>query len=84
LRLAFFLFWGTFLAAMLYAASSPRFAEEILGKGQMQKLEAMYSTERGGDVNEASEMFGFYVFNNPSVGLLCFASGLFFGVGDCS
>lgn len=82
LRLAFFLFWGVFLAAMVYGATSPKFAEEIAGKEQLRAVESEYSKEIGGaDINESSGTFGFYVFHNAGIGLKCFAAGLLFGIG---
>jgi uncharacterized membrane protein SpoIIM required for sporulation len=81
LRLAFCLFWGVFLAAMVYGATSPQFAEEIVGKEQLNEMEKMYDRELSGrDINESGGMFGFYVLHNAGIGLKCFAAGLLFGV----
>ena len=82
LRLAFVVFWGLFLASAGWAYTSPRFAEQVLGKEMLLDLAKMYNDPidgRGSDAN--SHMAGFYVWNNPSIGLQCFAAGLLFGVG---
>ena len=89
LRVAFFLFWGMFLAAMVLAFVSTEFAERAVGAEHLRQLEAMYSepiSSRGSGgassfLNERSGMAGFYVFNNAGIGLRTFALGLLFGLG---
>jgi uncharacterized membrane protein SpoIIM required for sporulation len=82
LRLAFVLFWGIFLASMGLAYSSPKYTEEVLGKDAISGLETMYAEPmRGRDPQQSSKMTGFYTWNNTSIGLKCFASGLILGVG---
>lgn len=88
LRIAFFLFWGMFLAAMGLANISPDFAERAVGADHLRQLEAMYAepvwaqgTNTQSFFNQRSGMAGFYVFNNAGIGLRTFALGLLFGVG---
>jgi len=82
LRLAFVLFWGTFLAAALMSAQSRNFTEQILGKDQITQLQSMYSEPLAGrPSSERAAMVGFYVYNNAGIGLRCFAYGVLFGVG---
>lgn len=83
LRLAFFVFWGVFLASMANAYLSPgRFAEQMVGKQMLQAMEEMYEKPLDGrDPNASGMMAGFYVQHNASIGLQCFAAGLLFGVG---
>jgi len=85
LWLAMGIFWGVFLLSAAMAYSTPGFAERVLGKDQMVMLEEHYSkpVERGltEGGNLGSGMAGFYIFNNVSVGLRCFAFGLLLGIG---
>ena len=85
LWLAAGIFWGLFLLTAVLAFVTPDFAERVLTKEQMMALEDMYSkpVERslvdGG--TQGSFMGGFYIYNNCSIGLQCFAFGLFLGIG---
>ena len=82
LRLAFFIFWGIFLASFAMAHDSPRFAAEILTEPMMSHLEDSFSQpvyEAGG--GPRGFMAGFYIFHNAGIGLRCFAFGILFGVG---
>lgn len=81
-RLAFVLFWGTFLATMLSGYLSPKFTEEMIGRPMMTMMEEMYDKPIAGRNMDASvAMSGFYVQHNSSIGLQCFAAGLVLGVG---
>ena len=85
LWLAAGVFWGVFLLAGLMACSTPGFAEQVLGKELMTRLEDSFAKPvargmfEGG--NAGSGMAGFYVFHNVSIGLQCFAFGLLLGIG---
>ncbi len=83
LRLAFTVFWGVFLAAMVNAYLSPnRFAEAVVGKPMLQQMDEMYEKPLAGrDPNVNALMAGFYVQHNASIGLKCFAAGLLCGIG---
>lgn len=82
LWLAFCIFWGVFLLSGMLCFVRPEFAQHVVGKEQLTKIEEMYSQPvdrenpafRGG-------MMGFYIANNAGIGLRCFAMGLVFGVG---
>ncbi|HVX09846.1 MAG TPA: stage II sporulation protein M [Pirellulales bacterium] len=81
-RLAFALFWGTFLATMASGYLSPKFTEEMVGRPTMQAMEEMYDhSHEGRDLNASIAMSGFYVQHNSSIGLQCFSAGLVLGVG---
>jgi uncharacterized membrane protein SpoIIM required for sporulation len=81
-RLAFAVFWGTFLAAMVSSYLSPKFSEEVVGKPAMRAMEEMYDQPIDGrDIGTSVAMSGFYVQHNSSIGLQCFAAGLVLGVG---
>ena len=89
LRLAFCTFWGMFLLSAGLAYSRPGFAERVAGKEFVSTVEEMHSQPPTGgprtrpappaDLSQA--MVGFYIRNNTSIGLRCFAFGLLFGVG---
>ena len=82
LWLAFVVFWGVFGLSLLLSYSSRPFTEEIVGEAMMAQLQEMYSGpifER--DTGGGGLMAGFYVLNNASIGLQCFAGGLLLGIG---
>jgi len=65
----------------------PEFVFSILPPDSVSSMEAMYDPqaehigrERGSDSD--SLMFGFYIFNNTSIGFRTFATGLIFGIGS--
>jgi uncharacterized membrane protein SpoIIM required for sporulation len=80
LRLAFCIFWGVFLLAMLMAYTSPPFARQVLGSIFLEKLEEDFSKSV---VNPGfgSAKAAFYIMHNTGIGLKCFAFGLLFGIG---
>lgn len=87
LRVAFFVFWGGFLLAMFLSSKYtpvPSFAETVLTRDGMVGLEDRYSDNIGGS-GQASGMeglmMGYYISNNTTIGLRCFAMGLVFGIG---
>ena len=88
LRLAFCIFWGVFLLSAFLSYSQSGYAERLAGKEFISMVEEMHSQPaqgrravmppRGG---LAEGMVGFYIFNNTTIGLRCFAFGLLLGVG---
>lgn len=82
LRLAFVLFWGIFLAAMLRAYTTPGFIEEVLDKETISGLEDMYAEPVPYDINERAAMQGLYIQHNATIGIRCFAFGVcLLGIG---
>lgn len=82
LRLAFFIFYGAFIAAMLLGRADGEFAEQVLGKDQLTLLEEMHADSISGtSANQSGMMVGFYQSHNTGIGLQCFAAGLLLGVG---
>jgi uncharacterized membrane protein SpoIIM required for sporulation len=82
LRLALLLFWGVFGLSGMLAHADRRFAEQVVSKDMLLRLESDFSTPihgRRGD--QSAAMCGFYIFHNTTIGLRCFAFGLVFGVG---
>lgn len=82
LRLAFVIFWGVFLLSATMAYGSAEYAERILGRPMMLKLEEDFSQPLSGRPADVSgAMVGLYIFSNTTIGLQCFAFGLIFGIG---
>jgi len=84
LRLAFAIFWGIFLLSMGLAYYSPQYTERVIGRDMITTLEDSFSEQIGTRPEHTTmqgAMFGFYIFNNPGIGLRCFAFGLLFGFG---
>ena len=82
LRLAFFIFWGVFLMSAMMAYTSPEYAEAVIKKPFMMKLEEDFSKPISDNPAQArAGMVGFYIFNNAGIGLRCFVFGLVLGIG---
>jgi uncharacterized membrane protein SpoIIM required for sporulation len=87
LRLAALAFWGGFLLCALLAAGRPGFADKVLGEPFIGQMDAMYAEpidaeRKDGASRNDTLMAGFYIQHNTSIGLQCFAWGLFFGLGS--
>ena len=73
-------FWGLFLIAAFLAYENtlwPGFAEKVVGEKSLESYTEMYSGFNGRGFAGNSEMFGFYVNHNASIGLKCFVTMLF-------
>ncbi|MGC4001665.1 MAG: stage II sporulation protein M [Pirellulales bacterium] len=82
LRLAFLLFWGLFILAMIIARNSTEFSEKLLGQDQLDSMRSNFSQPLDGrGFDGDSIMFGFYIMHNAGIGLECFAWGLLYGIG---
>ncbi len=87
LRLSAAVFWGMFLVCGLLAAGRADFAPKIAGEAMLDTMDEMYShpieantrAEVGGRGALAT---GFYIQHNASIGLKCYAWGLFLGIGS--
>ena len=80
------LFWGPFLAMIAAASYEERWIFAVLGDEEMRQLDGMYGQdspleflreEFGSDFM----MFGFYIYNNVSIGLRMIAAGALAAVG---
>lgn len=82
--IAFLVFWGLFGGAFLAGFTRDDFAEAIVGAETLEQIEDMYAQpmETGVLDDSRAAMTGFYLFNNAGIGLRCFASGIFLGVGS--
>jgi len=85
LRLAFAFFFAPFLVSLVLIWARPEFAEAILGRPLMGRLEAMYGDLGAGrDLATNAAMSSFYVWNNVTVAIQCFAMGVFLGLGSAA
>lgn len=85
LRVAMLIFWGVFLLAAAQAYFHRGFADFVVGKEFLTKIEQDFSEPLESNVHinadERSGMAGFYIQHNGSIGLSCFGLGLLLGVG---
>ena len=89
LRLAALVFYGSFLICALLGAGRPEFASRVIGEAFLEQMDTMYAEPFGsrsdkddGPVRNDTMMTGFYIQHNTTIGLQCFAWGLFFGLGS--
>jgi uncharacterized membrane protein SpoIIM required for sporulation len=79
-QIAFVLFWGIFILAMILAANdslAPDFALRILKDDGIHTLETNFEKPIAGrDPRADAIMAGFYIQHNTSIGLRCFVGGL--------
>ena len=76
-------FWGIALAVGVLVWYEPHWAYSFMPPPQLQDVQKMYQPDRfqngRGDEGDMM-MFGFYVWNNVSIGFRTFAGGLFGGI----
>ncbi len=79
------LFYGPFFGMIAAIAYKPTLAYSVISPSQASQYEEMYSDASREQSDRGSEddvlMFGFYIFNNISIGFKTFASGALFGLG---
>jgi uncharacterized membrane protein SpoIIM required for sporulation len=71
-------FWILFVVfcALVQSDSVEGLADTVVGSGQLQQVEMMYSEGVERSWGENLAMAGFYVRNNTGIGLMCFALGV--------
>lgn len=82
--LAALLFVGAYGAMFLWLQWQPEWGYHVLGPQMAQEVETMYAepSVRPPEATDSDvKMFGFYIYNNVSIALRTFASGLLAGVG---
>lgn len=84
LALALLAFWGVALAVGLLVWLQPHWAYSFVSASQLSEYQNMYQpgkihVGRGGDEGDVM-MFGFYIWNNVSIGFRTFAGGIFGGI----
>lgn len=78
-HLAFFIWLSLSVVASYLAYDDtiwPGFAEQIMGLGQIQQMEASFGSYDTRSWGENVFMAGYYIRNNAGIGLQCFASGV--------
>ena len=85
---AHLLFYGPLFLCLFLTWLHPDFLDNIAGRGSGQAIGDAYSDMAELQANGASRpwgqnwmMFGFYIFNNISIGFQSFVGGLVFGLG---
>jgi uncharacterized membrane protein SpoIIM required for sporulation len=87
LRLSAVVFVVSFMIFGLLAAAQPDYARRIVGDQALEQVDQMYSRPIGSPSDDGlgrddTTMAGFYIQNNTSIGLQCFAWGILFGIGS--
>jgi len=85
--LASLLFYVPLLSLLAVIQHQPSLIYSVMSEGQISNLESMYdpSSKRLGTDRDADSdvmMFGFYIYNNISIGFKTFATGILFGLGS--
>ncbi len=87
--LSFALFYIPLAGAGLAAYQNPTLLYSLMEEGKVASMESMYHPESGRfgrTEKQRSEsdfqMFGYYIFNNISIGFRTFAGGMVFGLGS--
>ena len=86
--LAALLFFGPFFIFLILCAYNPDITDLIVGSEQRRSMETMYDPSQrayrpeGHEDSSAFQMFGFYIYNNVSIGFRMFAGGILFGIGS--
>jgi len=85
LWLAALLLTGSTLLMFALTRHWPDLVHSVFSPGQLEQFESMYAPDSplndGRGHQDDMQMFGFYIFNNISIGFRTFASGLLAGVG---
>ncbi len=81
------LFYGLTGLSFAYSRLNPGMLESFLGTAAMDDLREMYDPEgetplRPRGVESDADMFGFYIYNNISIGFRTFAGGILAGIGS--
>jgi len=79
------LFYLPLVILMVLLQYQPDYIYMLMEPESIANIEAMYQPERhrlGRSSGEDWYMFGYYIMNNISIGLRCFASGLLVGIGS--
>ncbi len=85
--LAGVLFYAPLFGLLVAVQIQPSLVYSIMSESQVSNMETMYdpSAERLGTDRQADSdlmMFGFYIYNNISIGFKTFATGILWGLGS--
>jgi uncharacterized membrane protein SpoIIM required for sporulation len=81
------LFYAPAIGMAVAIQLEPDIIYSVMGPGEVSMMEEMYDPEnrslgRERDSDSDLTMFGFYIYNNISIGFQTFAGGLLFGLGS--
>jgi len=82
------LFFGPFFIFMALCSWNTDMTDLILGSSERRAMESMYDPSatsirpEGHKDSSSFLMFGYYVYNNVSIGFRMYAGGIFFGIGS--
>ncbi|MEO8001745.1 MAG: stage II sporulation protein M [Arenimonas sp.] len=82
-----FLFYAPLISMIVLIHFYPELVHSLLSDQQISEMEKMYDPANAADsLGRTSgtnlQMFGFYIWNNVSIGFRTFASGFFVGIGS--
>lgn len=84
MRASLLLFLLPLLASFVAVQVKPELIHALMGPQQIAQMESMYAVaanKLGRESGTDWMMFGYYIFNNISIGLRTYASGLLAGIG---
>lgn len=81
---AFLLFWGAALGTYFTVTAKPEMAVSFMNESTLESVSDMYSESTAGKRTRGQNisMAAFYIQHNTSIAFLCFATGIFFGLGS--
>ncbi|MCP4181121.1 MAG: stage II sporulation protein M [bacterium] len=83
--IALVMFWGSGIVTYYAVLANPEVAEKFLSTSMLDFMEEMYEepiSTTGRTAGERSQMSAYYIQHNISIAFLCFATGIFFGLGS--
>ena len=82
--IAVLLFWVTTLGTCFAVQRNPSYAESFLSQSILEQMKEMYaeSVADGRSSAERTQMSAYYIQHNTSIAFLCFATGIFLGLGS--
>jgi len=82
--IALVLFWGAGIGSYFVVLAKPDLAFKVISAAVLDFMEEMYEEppSSGRSAAERSVMSAYYIQHNTSIAFLCFASGIFLGLGS--
>jgi uncharacterized membrane protein SpoIIM required for sporulation len=80
------LYFGSLFTVVAILGFYPEFVYEIINASYVSKIEAMYDPAMYSKIGRRGassdfQMFGFYIYNNTTISIKVFVSGIFLGLG---
>ncbi|MCK5202156.1 MAG: stage II sporulation protein M [Spirochaetales bacterium] len=82
--IALIFFWGTAIGSYFVVLAKPDLASKVISTTVLDFMEEMYEEppSSGRSAAERSVMSAYYIQHNTSIAFLCFATGIFLGLGS--